>query len=290
MLLRSTSRTKFVGSAVLALGLCGASIGEARPRQPRDYFLDPPAAGTDLLLDAYTVGAQLSLENRAHLEEGMSMLTTRASAIFSYPYKEGTLNLDLRLFLFTLGGSVGIRDVHRDHTFVPGTDFTGDGVVDGADANTREARREREADGLHGSQTFPFWEGRLRFVVPLDSFFWVHTGTVRGEDRNDGSFDWFHAFPHDSGVLYRYDSTFFFRHRNFGAIGPTFRYIDTPQAGGRDGRINYGLVYGGRPGLTKRSDLFLLQTLFEFGEKEFGLHAYHVPMYVLGVYRMALEL
>ncbi|MGE0324968.1 MAG: hypothetical protein AB7S68_21775 [Polyangiaceae bacterium] len=276
-------------AATFAVGLTSV-CSNADARTPRDYFLNPPPAGTDLLLDAYTVGAQLSLENRAHLEEGMSMLYSRVSGIFSYPYKEVSANLDVRVFLFTLGGSAGIRDVHRDHTLVPGEDFNGDGLFDDKDVNTRDVRNDRESDKIYGSQTFPFWEGRLRLVVPLDSFFWMHTGTIRGEYRNDDSFDWFHAFPHDGGTLYRYDSTFFFRHRDFGAVGPTIRYIDAPRNGGRDDRFQYGLVYGTRPGIIKGTDLFLLQSLFQFGDDEFGLHAYRVPMYFLAVYRAALPL
>ncbi|MBX3184754.1 MAG: hypothetical protein KIT72_04880 [Polyangiaceae bacterium] len=274
------------GAALLAITL---SAGAADAKTPRDYFLNPPPDGTDILLDAYTIGGQLSLENRAHLEEGMSMLYSRASAIYSYPFKEGTLNLDLRVFLFTLGASVGIRDVHRDHTLIPGEDFDGDGSPDSAADNTRDARNTRESEGLHGSQTFPFWEGRFRLTVPLDSFFLMQTVTVRGEDRNDNSFDWFHAFPHDGGVLVRSDTTLFFRHRDFGAIGPALRYIDAPKEGGRAGRINYGISYGTRPGLSK-TDLFLVQTLFQFGEEEFGLHGYNIPWYLLAVYRTAFAL
>lgn len=274
--------------AALVVGLTSV-CSNALATTPRDYFLNAPPAGTDLLLDAYTIGAQLSLENRAHLEEGMSMVTSRISGIFSYPYKDASANVDVRVFLFTLGGSVGIRDVHRDHTLIPGEDFDGNGTFGPEDVNTREVRADRESEKLQGSQTFPYWEGRLRLVIPLDSFFWSNLGTIRGEDRNDNSFDWFHAFPHDSGTLYRYDSTLFFRHRDFGAIGPTFRYIDAQEKGERNGRVNYGLVYGTRPGLIK-TDLFLFQSLFQFGDKEFGLHGYKIPAYLLAVYRASISL
>ncbi len=265
----------------------GVSSRTASAEMPRDYFLNAPTAGTFAHLDAYTVGTQASLENRADLEPGMSMLHTRLSGILSYPYTDGSLNLDARVFLFTLGGSLGYRHVYRDHTFAPGAD------------SSREARNQTEKDAAQGSQGFPYWEGRLRFVVPLDSFFLINTGTLRNEERNDNSFDWLHATVHDSGMLGKYEATLFYRHIDFGAIGPYFRYMNlrkTQSDGGhkRESELAYGLVFGTRPGfITPRggnSDLFLIQTAFMFGDEDFGLHAYRVPMYFLAVYRASLSL
>ena len=93
-------------AAALAVCAVWTGSGRAQAELPRDYFLNPPTAGTFAHLDAYTVGVQASVENRAHLEEGMSMLHTRVSGIVSYPYADGSFNLDARVFLFTLGGSV----------------------------------------------------------------------------------------------------------------------------------------------------------------------------------------
>ena len=149
---------------VLALGAgllaaLGLGVPAAHAEQPRDYFLDAPTAGTFAHLDAYTIGAQASLENRADLEPGMSMLHTRLSGIASYPYADGSLNMDARLFLFTLGGSLGYRYTYRDHTFKPGED------------RSRDARNDREKAGDYGTQGFPYYEGRLRLVIPLRSPF-----------------------------------------------------------------------------------------------------------------------
>jgi hypothetical protein len=266
--------------------LCSlASSVAAEPK--RDYFLDAPTAGVFTHLDGYNVGTQVSLEDRRHLEEGMSMFHTRVSGVLSYPYADGSLNLDARVFLFTLGGSVGYRQVYRDFTYAPGAD------------TSRETRLELDEDKEFGSQGFPYGEGRLRMVVPLDPFFLVATGTMRWEDANDNSFDWFHSNVHDGGRLAKVEGTLFYRHRDFGAIGPYVRYMDIPvtkKSGrhGRDGQLHYGLVYGTRPGLVKprhgNIDLFLLQVIADFQDDDFGVHTYRVPAYILAVYRATLRL
>ena len=275
-----------VGAALVGLAVLGwASAAEAAP--PRDYFLDAPAPGTYAHLDAYTVGAQASLENRADLEPGMSMLHTRVSGIVSYPYADGSLNLDARVFLFTFGASAGYRYVYLNHTFEPGEE------------RTRDVRNETEDAGETDTQTFNWHEGRARLVIPLDMFFMINTGTIRWEGRENNSFDWFHANVHDEGTLGKYEATFFFRHRDFGAIGPYFRFMDLPRDGGRETELHYGLVFGTRPGFVKprmgNTDLFLLQAVFNFGkdfkgDDEYGLHAYGLPWYFLAVYRVTLGL
>jgi hypothetical protein len=273
-------------SALASFGVLAVSVA-ARAELPRDYFLNAPAAGLYSHSDAYNVGAQESIEHRMHLEEGMSMLHTRVSGIASYPYADGSFNLDARVFLFTLGGSVGYRQVYRDHTFAPGDD------------RSRDARNDRESAHEQGAQGFPYGEGRLRLVVPLTPLFMITTGTLRWEDRNDNSFDWFHATMHDSGTLGKWETTLFWRHRDFGAIGPYLRYMNlrkTQNDGShhRVGELHYGLVYGTRPGLVRprggNSDLLLVQLITKIGDDEFGLHPYHLPLYPLIVYRATLRL
>jgi hypothetical protein len=271
-----------------ALLATAAWSAHARAAEPRDYFLNAPTPGTFAHSDAYTVGVQQSIEDRRDLEPGMSMLHTRLSGILSYPYAEGSLNLDARVFLFTLGGSVGYRQVYRDLTFAPG------------DVNrSRDVRRERESAGDYGSQGFAFGEGRLRLVVPLGPLFMVNSGTIRWEDRNDNSFDWFHANVHDHGRLVKYEATLFYRHRDFGGLGPYLRVMNLPRenAAAQSRRVNevhYGLVFATRPGFIRahggNTDLFLFQAVFKLGDQDYGLHAYRVPAYLLAVYRATLRL
>lgn len=281
-------------AALAAFVLPWLGVGTARAELPRDYLLDPPAAGTFALLDAYTIGLQASLENRTHLEEGMSMLTTRVSGIMSYPYADGSFNLDARVFLFTLGGSVGYRQTYRNLTFAPNASYA---------ERSREGRRAREADKDFDSQGFGYYEGRLRLTVPLEDFFMVNTGTVRVEDREDNSFDWLHGNVHDGGTLYKLDSTLFYRHRRFGVIGPYFRYMNSPKtrpdgSHAREDEFHLGLALGTRPGLVKArgrdADLLLLQLIFRVDDRhqEYGLHGYQgkVPLFPLLVYRTQLSL
>jgi hypothetical protein len=104
---------------------------------------------------------------------------------------------------------------------------------------------------------------------------------------------------HDGGQLNKVEATLFFRHRDFGAIGPYVRYMDMPvtkNSGrhGRDQQLHYGFVYGTRPGFIRprhgNIDLFLLQVIADFQDDEFGVHTYRVPAYILAVYRATLRL
>jgi hypothetical protein len=262
-------------------------------RLPRDYFLDVPPGGHYAHLDAFTVGAQASYEYRAHIEEDMSMLHARASGLVSYPYAEASANLDVRVFLLTLGASYGYQWIYRNIAFAPN------------ESDRSAARRnEREDAGEYDDQDFTFYEGRARLTIPLDSFFLLATGTLRNEYREDNSFDWLHGNVHDGGLLGKIETTLFFRHPRFGAVGPYLRYMDLPRTDPgsgltrRESEVAYGIMIGARVGLVKptrgNSDLFLLMTAFRFGDDDFGLHAYRdvidVPMVFLVAYRVTLGL
>jgi hypothetical protein len=262
-------------------------------RPPRDYFLDVPPGGHFVHLDAFTIGAQANYEYRAHIEEDMSMLHARASGLVSYPYAEASANADVRFFLLTLGASYGYQWIYRDIAFPP-------------DATDRSAARRNDleqADRI-GDQDFTFYEARAMLTVPLDSFFLLATGTLRHENRDDNTFDWLHANVHDGGLLAKLETTLFFRHKRFGALGPYLRYMDLPRTDPRTGtsqresELAYGFMFGTRVGLVKPTrgnvDLFLLMMAFRFGDDDFGIHGYRdvidVPMFVLAAYRVTLAL
>src|SRR5262245_48124492 len=143
-------------TAALALGASlGLVVPSARAQSvsvtpPRDYFLNPPSAGHFAHLDAYTVGTQASYEGRANVEEGMSMLHVRASGVLSYPYADASGNLDLRVFLFTIGGSYGYRWVYRNFTFAPNEQD-----------RSRDRRNELESEKAWTDQDFTYYEGRF---------------------------------------------------------------------------------------------------------------------------------
>jgi hypothetical protein len=262
-------------------------------RLPRDYFLNPPPGGHYVHLDAFTIGAQANYEYRAHIEEDMSMLHARASGLVSYPYAEAGAHVDVRVFLLTLGASYGYQWNYRNITFPP-------------QATDRSAARRNEIEdqGAYDAQDFMFYEGRAMLTVPLDSFFLLATGTLRNEDREDNSFDWFHGNVHDGGLLGKLETTLFFRHKSFGALGPYLRFMDLPRTDPQTGtsrretELAYGFMFGTRPGLVRatrgNADLLLLMMAFRFGDDDFGLHGYRevidVPMVVLLAYRVTLAL
>ena len=285
-------------SALSAAAVTFSMLSTASAEPPRDYFLNPPKAGTYGHLDVLVIGTQASLENRADLEEGMSMHHTRATTSYTWGFKEASFHMDTRVFVFTLGGSAGYKEIHKDHTFVPGGDFNLDGVVDDKDVNDRDARVDRESSNKFSkepNQKVPWYEGRFRMTLPLGPLFMINTGTYRNENRNDQSFDWFHATVHDGGPIYRYDGVLFFRHIDFGGIGPSVRMLNIERAGKRKTEWSYGFTFATRPGfnshpLNKNTDLFLLQVMTQNNEK-FGLHGYGgAPVLVLAVYRATFKL
>lgn len=263
--------------------LCFATSAHAADTQRRDYMLDPPAAGLFANLDAFTLGAQASLEHRLELDGDITMLTTRVSALGSLGYGEVGAHADVRAALLTLGGSVGYRDVFRNYAVGPG------------EANTRALRRAADADKTRTHASWPWAEGRARLVIPLESLWLVSSYALRWEDADAGSFDWFHANVHDGGALHRVDTTLFYRHKDFGGLGPTIRYMSLPRTAAsgahtREGELAFGLTFLTRPGLRKRDDLLLFQVLTVPRDQEFGFHVLSAPVYAMLVYRAAFAL
>ncbi len=275
----------------LGLGCFLVAFPAAARKTKHDAFLDTAADGTFFNFDFFTLGSQVGVENRTSLEPGMSMLTTRASAMINLPYSQVEGAADLRVFLVGIGGTIGYR--HEYRTLIP-PPFV---------PNTREFRREAEADGDYSTRDWLYGEARAQLIVPLESWLLLNTVTWRYEDRPTNSFDWLRAIPHDGGWSLQYDGTLFFRHEELGAIGPAFRFMSLPAStavGEKFKRYVYapGITYGGRPGFIENdgdSDLILLQTYFvPFGKQElrdlYGLQVYRAPMYLLVLYRATMSL
>ena len=283
------ARTVF---CLLLLVLFSSSTGLAR-KTKRDAFLDPPKPGNYLKFDLFTLGTQLTLENIVDLEPGMSRVQTRVSGMLNFPYAQVEGAVDISVFLFSIGGTVGFKEEYR--TLVP------DPVTD---RNTRAFRRQADADYDYTTSSIPYVEGRGRFVIPLDDFIMLNTAFWRYEwDRPTNSYDWFNAIPHDAGLTFKYDGTLFYRHPNMGALGPTFRYLRVPASDGANliTREVYaaGFLGGLSPGWIKgggNSDLAILQVLFApFGKKKsvqdlYGQQVYDAPMFLLLVYRAVMDL
>ena len=182
--------------------------------------------------------------------------------------------------MITFGASGGYRYVWNNI-----------GWPDGSVEPTRENRRDAKDLGGKGKEGWPYWEARGRFVIPLEKLWFVANGAIRWEDSPANTFDWFHTNIHDGGTLYKVDATLFFRDETFGGIGPTVRYMNMPYQGSRKNEIAYGVTFGTRIGIKSRNDLLLVQTLFRFGDDQFGWHQLGpVPAYVMVVYRASFKL
>lgn len=268
------------------------SVVSAWP-QRRDYFLDPPRGGTFVHADLFTAGVQGTIERRQVLEdESLSMLHLRANAMASLGFADLGVQTDLRFGgLFTVGGGLGYRRVWNNFSPPPGV------------ANTRERRNAKDEPRGDKAVNWPWFELRARIVIPLESLWLVANVTSRWEGLpTDGgnlmpenAFDWFHTNVHDPGQLTRLDATLFYRHKSFGGLGPTVRYMNMPRAGERVTELVYGLTFGSRPGVFHKDDLVLVQTLFDFKDtkKEFGWHTgplAKIPAYIMIIYRKSFEL
>lgn len=330
---------------VLAAGVLFASVADAEKRKPRDSALNPTKPGNDIYMDAILIGAQLSYENRTDLEEGMSQIKSRVSALATTPFADVSANLDLSVFLYSFGFSAGYRGEWRAHqgrcpVARPFPEANGDYPFHGGQnpcpdipgiegepsnkANTRDQRTFEEArknvDITYGSQKYPYVEGRFQFAMPLAEewaptrytapLLFLNRAFVRWEDRQTATFDWLNIVPHDGGVFFKYEGTLFYRHRDFGAIGPSIRYLNLERSepvddgqGGiirRSKRVNdlhYGFTLASNPGWRAGSDdVLLLQFYLDVGNDLAGTHIYQdlfggeTPFQILLVYRTVLSL
>ena len=260
------------------LALVAALMSQARPTaaapQPRDYFLDAPRAGTFVHGDVAFVGAQASVEHRAHLEEDVSMLQFRASGLAALGYGEVSAHADVRLMFLQVGGSTGLLWAQRTYS---GNDVS---------STARRARDESEGE----TSKIPWAETHARLVVPMSALFLIASLALRWSDQAAETFDMVHANVHDGGRLLRLDAILFFRDPSFGAFGPTIRYMSLPRHGGREGEVVYGFTFATRPEIKAKDDLFLLQLLVKPGDQEFGFHQLRVPVWFLLAYRASFRL
>lgn len=139
--------------------------GEPTPPLPRDYFLNPPARGTWLSLDAYTVGGQANVERRQSLvRDDYAAITPRLTALGSLGYGEPSAHTDIRFLFFNFGVSGGVRRVWRNYEFPLGVE------------GTREARTAiDDGEAPYVARNWGFAEGRARIVFPAAAAV-VHVG------------------------------------------------------------------------------------------------------------------
>jgi hypothetical protein len=264
--------------------LCAA--GSAHADQPRDYMLSVQPAGTFLLLDYSGTGGQATIENRLKIYRDANDLTTGVSIVPAYPLAEANTRVDLRILFFSIGGTLAYRSVWRDLTFEPGKHSY---CVD-CDRGSR--RKMDEFFGRSpGSDQFGYAEVRARLLFPFNDYVVMDmNGALRYEGRHDRSFDWFYTTIYDHGVLGRFEADLFFKHRDWGGIGPYLQLLELPRDGEHVAQWAVGFNAVTRLGLLSRNDLLFLTFLIRPGDAMYGQHNYYSPIRSLLIYRMILNL
>ena len=99
---------------LIAVSLIAAAFfgtGAASAKKPRDDFFNPQLPGTRLkLFGFFGPGFRGTLENRTQIEPDMSELHTQLIGDVNPGYSEGSLNMDVRVFILSFGASVGLRN------------------------------------------------------------------------------------------------------------------------------------------------------------------------------------
>ena len=274
-------------SALLLCGLSAFSASAARADQARDWMISAPLDGTFANVDVVLPGVQVGIEHRAPIYGQVNQLTLRANALFMLPFCEPQADVELRIVVLTLGGSVGYHGDLAHMGFAPGQ------------PDDRVARRKRFIDGDIDSAQWAYGEGRATLSLPFnDNFLFnaINTLRVDAAAMPDRTFDWRTGVVRDGGVMLKSDIMFFVKDRDWGAIGPMVQILDFGLGSERLTQINYGFQIVTRPGFMRRNDIFFLQVLFNpgstFGTYDnnagYGNHLIFAPIAFTMAYRMVL--
>jgi len=270
--------------AVCLTAPCAAST--ARAEQTRDYMLGFEPNGTFLIIDYFGTGGQLTLEHTAPIYGDNNDLTVGAALVPAYPLGEAHARADLRVLFFGIGTTVAYRSVWRNLEFA-------------ADPNgycllcDREGRRE--IDGLledsPGSDDWPYAEVRGSLYGPFNEYFvGMTTAALRYEGRDDRTFDWFYTSVYDRGFLGRWETQFYFKHRDWGGIGPYAQLLVLPRGGAHESQWAIGFNAVTRLGILRKDDLLFITFLIRPGDESYGQHSYYAPVRALAIYRVRLTL
>jgi hypothetical protein len=263
------------------------TVTTARAQQQQDYMLDFQPRGSFAIVDYFGTGGMLTFEHRTPIYGNANDLTLGTTLLAAFPLGEAVARMDLRILFLNIGASVAYRTVWRDLTFAPGED--------GAYCARCNRGDRRDRDSLFGrtpgSDEFPYAEVRGSLLLPFNEHL-VGTSTfaLRHEGRRDRSYYWFYTSVYDSGVLLRWEAQLFFKHRDWGGIGPYVQHLQLPRAGELDGQWAFGFNAVTRLGLLPRNDLLFLTLLVRPGDSSYGQHAYFSPLRALLIYRMTFEL
>jgi hypothetical protein len=273
-------------SFLFVLGLPNLS----RADQARDWMAGPQPGGTVLNLDVVFPGTQATIEHRVPIYGIVNELWLKANALLTLPFYESQVDVDLRLIVLSIGGSVGYRNNFRALEFAPG------------ESVDREARRKDELGGDWDDVSNVYGEGRVQLALPFNdhALFWSVNG-MRFEGGPDRIFDWRLGVPRDSGMYVNSNNTLFYKHRDIGAFGPQLQILNFAYDGVRRTQVNYGFTFTTRPGFMRKNDILFLSMLFNFDKSDgtttgespsdiYGTHLFFGPYNFQLAYRMVFEL
>jgi hypothetical protein len=245
------------------------TAGRAQADKPADDFLNPQTMGPRLsFMPLIGPGLRINYDHRFEIEPEISELRTQLIGDVVFPFSEISANVDVRLFLLTFGVSAGYHNEWHVLRFNPiyegeairragsdpqgrpnqirivdpnfGKDDAGQQRLATKDGEllptprgfsdlTRDARLAKDQNADVETDRWPWYEGRLGFIVPAQNFIAVSTAALRQEDRPDVSFDWANGTVVSSGVHLRWETYAFFRDPAIGFIGPALRVMNIPR-------------------------------------------------------------
>jgi hypothetical protein len=258
----------------------------SRAEQTRDWMVGPQPGGTVLNLDIVFPGAQAQVEHRIPIYGIANELWLKANTLLVTPFFETQADVDLRLVILSIGGSVGYRNNFRAIEF---------GAREPLD---RQHRRSRELSGNTTNVSNVFGEGRATLALPFnDHAVFLSVNGLRFEGGPDRIFDWRTAVVRDSGSYVNSNNTLFLKQRSLGSIGPQLQILNYELDGKRHTQFNYGFTLVTRPGFMRKNDIFFLSMLFNFNDSgkqsqsdTYGAHLFFAPMAFQLAYRMIFEL
>jgi len=266
--------------------------GSAHAKKPRDFFFYPQKPGTRLkLFPFFGPGFRATLENRTQLEPDMSELHTQLIGDVNPGYAEASLNADIRIFLLAFGASVGYRNDYHVLRFEPDAN----GLDHGKSELDREARWLKDLDQDWKQATWPWYEGRVRLIMPMYQFMGISTVQARYQARGKGldrpAFDWPLSTVMDDGWIGIWESFLVVRDRHLGFAGPALRVLYLPRNGEYEIDVHYGVLAGTQAG-PGNHDLILLRAYTTLGLEDdlMGTHAFRAPIQIVFGYQMDFEL
>lgn len=271
-------------SFVLALSWAAVPV---HADQRRDWALTGTGAGDRLILDYIGTGAQMHLEHRRNIFGSANDYAFSVGSLVAYAGAQLTMDASLRFTFLEISGTFGYRTVWRNLSFEPGDNG------EYCKACDRPARRARDPILGSGPDTDSFLiaEARIQLYAPLNEYV-VGTSLLglRYEGLRPRSYDWFFTDIHDPGAITRWENMLFFKHRNWGGIGPYTLLQWLPRDGRHVTEFAYGFNAVTRLGLIARNDLLFFTFLMRPGDRYYGEHSYYAPFRTLLVYRMVLSL